>query len=137
MENNFTNTIKNWLIAEIENYKDTNLKTHKYDVASIITETIHVDGSVNCSKYLAIEFIKENFEEFGELVEYHKREFGGDLNPFNEPETAEVIAYICGVEILLNELKCLQKFAEEIILTNDLIKEIVEELEQNHFVINF
>lgn len=142
MENNFTRTIREWLIDELANYKGLNIEMYEEDIASTITERINYDGSVNCSSYEAKKFICDNFAEFGELLDFYNNEFEIILNPFSEPEKAEVIAYIEGVECLLNSLECLKKAKEQsedqpIILTNDLIKKMISELEVNDYCIKW
>ena len=142
MENNFTSTIKEWLIDELANYKDQDLEVYTSDLAYKITEDINNTGSVCCSRYHAKEFIKNNFEAFGGLVEYCKNNFEMTLNPFSEPEKAEVIAYIEGVTVLLNDLECLQEADntsefQTIILNNELIDKMIQELKENNFNIEF
>ena len=142
MENNFTNTIKNWLIDELEDCKGWEREIYLEDLAYTITETINVDGSVHCSTYQAKEFIEENFDEFGDLVEYCKNNFDEVLNPFLEPEKAEVIAYIEGVRSLLNDLDSLKEATEkseyqQIILSDELIDKMIQKLKENEFTIEF
>ena len=59
-----------------------------------------------------------------------------------EPEKAEVIAYIEGVNYLLNNLETLQKEIDkseydQIVLTDDLIDNVINELKNNDFEITF
>lgn len=46
----------------------------------------NANGSVLCNTYQTKEFIKENFELFGDLVQYCKDNWDMTLNPFSEPE---------------------------------------------------
>lgn len=140
MENNFTSTIKEFLIDELEERKGCNTQVYISDLAYNLTEYININGSVHCSTYKAIEFIKENFEDFGNLIEFAKNEFEILLNPFLEAEEVEVFAYIEGVRYLLNELKTYQELEEnnqEIILTDEIIDKLIKELEENEFEIEF
>lgn len=142
MENNFTSIIKEWLIDELANYKGQEKDVYLSDLAYDITEEININGSVNFSRYKAQEFIKENFEIFGDLVEYCKDNFEMALNPFSEPEKAEVIAYIEGVRYLLDQLDSLreadqQSEYQQITLTDQLLDQAIEELKAKEFEIEF
>lgn len=142
MENNFTSTIKNFVIDQLENRKGENLRVYISDLDYKLTEEINVNGSVHCSTYKAEQFIKGNFEEFGYLVKLAQEEYGTILNPFLEPDKAEVWAYIEGTRILLGESEVLQEIEEEnnydeIVLTDELIDKIIEELQSKEFEITF
>ena len=141
MENNFTKTIKDFLIDKLEEFKGQNENVYIGDLGNLLTEGINMDGSIHYSTYKSKEFIKENFEEFRELLEYLKISLDMELNPFNEPEKAEVIAYNEGVEYLLNQLKTIEELEErengKITLTDELIDKIIEELEKNKYEIEF
>ena len=139
---NFTKIIKDWLIDELEERKGENLEVYPEDLAYILTDYINTNGSVNFSAWEASQFIKDNFYTFGELIEYVKDNYDMDLNPMLEPEKAEVIAYIEGVNYLLNNLETLQKEIdkseyEQIVLTDELIDEMIKELEASDYDITF
>ena len=140
--NTFTTTIKNWLIDELEERKGQNMEVYPEDLAYILTDYINTNGSVNFSAWEASQFIKDNFYTFGDLIEYVKNNYDMDLNPMLEPEKAEVIAYIEGVNYLLNNLETLQKEIDkseydQIVLTDDLIDNMINELKNNDFEITF
>lgn len=143
--NTFTTIIKNWLIDELEERKGQNMEVCPEDLGYELTEGINVNGSVHCSAWEASKFIKENFYMFGDLVEYVKDNYAEYLNPMLEPEKAEVIAYIEGVNYLLNNLETLQKEIDkseynqniQIVLTDDLIDNMINELKNNDFEITF
>lgn len=138
MENNFTNTIKEFIIDQLENWKGVNLQVYTPDLGCILTEEIKVNSSVHGSAYKAKEFIKENFEVIGDLIELTQNEYATTLNPFLEPEKVEVWAYVEGTEFLLSQLEVLQEMGEnEITLTDELIDKIIEELESKEFEIIF
>lgn len=139
---NFTKIIKDWLIDELEEYKGGNPEVYPEDLAYILTDYINKKGSVHYSAGEALEFIKENFYMFCDLVEYVKDNYDKYLNPMLEPKKAEVIAYIEGVEQLLNSVKAIEKAAEEseyeqIVLTDELIDEIIKELKSSNYDITF
>ena len=139
---NFTKIIKDWLIDELEERKGQNMEVYPEDLAYILTDYINTNGSVNFSVWEASQFIKDNFYTFGELIEYVKDNYGMDLNPMLEPEKAEVIAYIEGVRWLLDNVKAIEKAVEEseteqIVLTDELIDEIIKELKSSDYDITF
>lgn len=140
--NTFTTIIKNWLIDELEERKGENMEVYPEDLAYILTDYINTNGSVHYSAWEASQFIKDNFYTFGDLIEYVKNNYDMDLNPMLEPEKAEVIAYIEGVNYLLNNLETLQKEIDkseydQIVLTDDLIDNVINELKNNDFEITF
>lgn len=138
MENNFTSTIKEFVIDQLESWKGGNLQVYIPDLDYELTEEINIKGSVHYSAYKAKEFIKENFEIFSDLIELTYNEYGTVVNPFLEPEQAEVWAYIEGTKFLLSRLEVLQEIGEnEITLTDELIDKIIEELESKEFEIIF
>lgn len=139
---NFTKIIKDWLIDELEERKGENLEVYPEDLAYILTDYINTNGSIHYSAWKSSQFIKDNFYTFGNLIEYVKDNYGMDLNPMLEPEKAEVIAYIEGVGWLLANVKAIEKAVEEseteqIVLTDELIDEIIKELEASDYDITF
>lgn len=131
---NYNELIKNFLITELEERKDYDLDLYSFELANDITSSININGSVHYSTYKAKEFIRLNFNFMGEVVDYYKENLDMVINPFSEPENAEVLAYICGVESLLNQSKALREADEDsehskITLTNELIEVIISELE--------
>lgn len=140
--NTFTTTIKNWLIDELEERKGQNMEVCPEDLGYELTEEINANGSVHCSAWKASEFIKENFYMFGDLVEYVKDNYAEYLNPMLEPEKAEVLAYIEGVNYLLNNLETLQKEIDkseydQIVLSDAIIDGMIEELKTSGLEIEF
>ena len=83
------------------------------DLAMRLTEEINMTGSANCSAYLAEENIAANLHLYGSLVDFLENELDMDLNPFKEPERAEVIAYIEAARILIDGSEVYQKWAQE------------------------
>lgn len=141
----FTTTIKEWLIEELGNYIgcEQEFYTDANEFAQKVTEGINCDGSVHCNRNLAIEFICDNFYKFGELLEYYQANFGElQDNPFSQPEKWEVIAYIYGVEQLLNNCDALVEAIDNseedhFILTDELIISLINNLNENNSDIEF
>lgn len=120
--NEFTKAVISLICDKVADY--VGQKVYPEDLATVLTEEINATGSVNCSAYWAEENIAANFHLYGSLVEFLENELDVRLNPFKEPEQAEVIAYIEAARILIGESEVYQKWAE----ANDYQKaEITEE----------
>lgn len=120
--NEFTEAVINFICDEVAGY--VGREVYPEDLDTVLTEEINMTGSVNCSTYCAKQNIVANFHLYGSLVEFLENEFGEKLNPFKEPERAEVIAYIEAARILIDGSEVYQKWAQE----NDYQKaEITEE----------
>lgn len=129
-------------MEQYENYKDycrtyilNNLEDFKgrafydsYELAREITYCDNVTGSFTYSTYLAKEYIKEWFNDLGEVLEDYEAEMGEPLNinPFNEAERFHAVMVILGVEKMLSELNTIPQ--DLFRLTEALIKDIVKEL---------
>lgn len=123
----FITDLKSQIIERLNDYKGS--ETYLCDLSGLLFESENVNGSVFCNTYKTKEFIKENFDLFGKLVEYAKDNMGINLNPFNEPEKAHVWLLLESAQSLLSQCKTVDKFwndSKE--LTEELINAIVEEL---------
>lgn len=120
--NEFTEAVVNFICDKVADYVGQEI--YPEDLATVLTEEINMTGSVNCSTYWAEENIAANFHLYGSLVAFLENELDVKLNPFKEPEQAEVIAYIEAAKILIDGSEVYQKWAQE----NDYEKaEITEE----------
>lgn len=120
--NEFTEAVIGLICDKVADY--VGQKVYPEDLAYKLTEEINATGSVNCSAYWAEENIAANSHLYGSLVAFLDSELDTRLNPFKEPERAEVIAYIEAARILIGGSEVYQKWAEE----NDYKKtEITEE----------
>lgn len=120
--NEFTEAVINLICDKVVEYVGQEI--YPEDLAMRLTEEINMTGSVNCSSYLAEKNIADSFFLYGSLVDFLENEFDMQLNPFKEPERAEVIAYIEAARILIERSPVYQKWARE----NDYQKaEITEE----------
>ena len=86
---NTINEIKADIISKLSDYAGNSY--YGCDLSGTLFEGENANGSVLCNTYKTKEYIKDNFELFGELVEYWKDNVGETLNPFSEPERAHVI----------------------------------------------
>lgn len=126
----FTTELKETIIDRLNDYKNTTV--YGCDIAYTLFE--NVNGTVLFSTYLTKEFIKENFDLFGDLVEYVDN-FGMKLNPFTEPEKAHVILMIEASQNLLSKLDFINDYWNEKIELNSEVIEVltqqINELEIN------
>ena len=123
----FTVDLIETIISRLNEYKGT--INYMCDLSSILFEGENADGSVLYSTYQTEEFIKENFDLFGYLVEYVKDNIGMTLNPFSEPEKAHVILLLEASQCILSKLPTIDKFwNDEKELTPKLIKQLTKEL---------
>ena len=123
----FTSELIETIISRLNDYKGT---THYLcDLSSILFESENIDRTVLYNTYLTKEFIKENFDLFGQLVEYAKDNIGITLNPFKEPEKAHVWLLLEASQSILSKLHTIDKFWDDKKeLTPKLIQQLTKEL---------
>ena len=125
----FTTELKETIIDRLNDYKNTTV--YGCDLAYTLFESENATGSVLCNTYLTKEFIKENFDLFGDLVEYIDDNLDMKLNPFLEPEKAHVILMLESSQSLLSQLDFINDYWDEKIkLTDKVIKEITDQLRE-------
>lgn len=125
---NLVNEIKNYISDKLQDYKGGNY--YGCDLAGILTEGENANGSVYCNTYENKELIKDNFDLFGDFLEYYTENFGTTLNLFSEPEKTHVCFLICAVKNMLIGCKLIQdKWDEKIELNAKNIKAINKHLE--------
>ena len=123
----FITDLKSQIIERLNDYKGT--ETYLCDLSGLLFESENANGSVFCNTYKTKEFIKENFDLFGQLVEYAKDNMGITLNPFNEPEKAHVWLLLEASQSLLSQCETVDKFwNDEKEIDDELINSITEEL---------
>ncbi|MFO0090035.1 MAG: hypothetical protein ACK518_04465 [bacterium] len=128
MENtNFTNDLKNTIIDRLNDYSGNSY--YACDLANTLFEGENANGSVLCNTYQTKEFIKANFDLFGDLVEYVKDNMHFTLNPFQEPEKAHVWLLLQASQSILSKLPTIDKnWNNQIELTPKMIKQLTKEL---------
>ena len=123
----FTSELIETIISRLNDYKGTT--NYMCDLSSILFESENVNGSVLYNTYQTKEFIKENFDLFGDLVEYVQDNMNMVLNPFSEPEKAHVWLLLEASQSILSKLQTIEKFwNDEKELTPKLIKQLTKEL---------
>lgn len=123
----FTQDLKNQIIEKLNDYSGG--QYYACDLAQTLFEGENANGSVLCSTYQTKEFIKENFDLFGDLVEYVKDNIDYTLNPFQEPEKAHVWLLLEASQSILSKLPTIdKKWNDQIELTPKMIKKLTKEL---------
>ena len=119
----FTSELIETIIDRLNDYKNTNF--YGCDLACTLFEGENANGSVLCNTYQTKEFIKENFDLFGDLVEYMQDNMNIVLNPLLEPEKAHVWLLLEASQSILSKLHTIDKFwNDEKELTPKLIKQL-------------
>jgi len=130
MDRELMELMKGFAIEALENYRGMDESVYSCDLSGELTMEINNNGSVSFSTFKAKEFIKKYYDEMGEVVEYCKDNFEMTLNPFSEPETAEVMMYITYVESLVNRLPTIDaEWNEQIELSDEMIDTLISEIE--------
>ena len=123
----FTAELIETIISRLNDYKGTT--NYICDLSSVLFESENANGSVLYNTYQTKEFIKENFDLFGALVEYVKDNMDYTLNPFAEPEKAHVWLLLEASQSILSKLPTIDKFwNDEKELTPKLIQQLTKEL---------
>ena len=123
----FTAELIETIISRLNEYEGT---THYIcELSSILFERENTNGSVLYNIYKTKEFIKENFDLFGYLVEHLQDNMDYTLNPFAEPEKANVWLLLEASRSILSKLPTIDKFwNDEKELSPNLIKQLTKEL---------
>ena len=125
----FTQDLKNQIIDKLNDYSGGTY--YACDLAQTLFEGENANGSVLCNTYQTKEFIKENFELLGDLVQYCKDNMDMTLNRFSEPEKAHVILLLEASQSILSKLPTIdKKWNENIELTPKMIKKLTKELNE-------
>jgi len=100
----FSRDFKEWLqekIAEaLDNYSDTSV--YGCDLVITLFEGENVNGSILFNTEDAKEFIKDHWDDAGEIHTYLKENLEMVINPFDEPEKFHVCMLLEGAREMLN-----------------------------------
>lgn len=141
MEYLYYNKIKDFvidiLLDKLDNLKDEEYKSYSCDLAYNLFEGENVDGVYFYNNYKATEFIKEHFEDLGEIIEELNFQFDKEfvnklvIDIFDNPDGFCVVIFMEVASYLIGQCKIIDElWNEEIILTNDKIDKIKKELEK-------
>lgn len=135
---NLKNELKNYVFKELKkklyNYEDTS--SYSCDLNYMLFEGENADGTYTYSTKDALDWIKEYWDDIGEVVEELKFQFGGmDYIPnvFERPEAFMVVIIIELAGYMLSQCPFINdNWNEEITLTKENIEKIINELEENN-----
>lgn len=134
LENNkIKDFVKNIVIEELYNYEDNSF--YGCDLGYGLLEGYNIDGVYFYNNYDAINFIKEHFDDFGEIVEELKFQYGGDINVipnvFEYPDRFCVVCFLEVASYILSKCKFVNdNWDNEIKITDEVIKIIENELKE-------
>lgn len=119
--------IKQDIISKLSDYSGTS--SYGCDLAYKLFEGENANGSVFCNTYKTKEYIKENFDLFGDFLENYEMNFGETLNPFTEPEKCHVIFLMEAAQSILSKCDFIdENWNTNIELTEDVIQTITDEV---------
>lgn len=133
------NSIKNEVIEDLQeklkDYEDVTI--YACDLSYTLFESYNVDGTVTYNTYSAEMWIKNNWDNIGEVLEELKFQFDDSyfkdivFDIWNNPEKFMVIVYLEVGSYLLSKCNFIDNnWNEEIILTSDNIDLISKQLEE-------
>jgi len=123
------NEIKADIISNLSEYAGNSY--YGCDLAYTLFEGDNANGSVFCNTYKTKEYIKANFDLFGEFLEHYNDEFGEYLNPFSQPERVHVIFLLEGVQSILSKCEFISdNWNAKIELTAENIETITNQVNE-------
>lgn len=129
------NYVIDLLLDNLDSYEDT--KTYGSELHYKLLEGYDVDGSITYNTYEAEEWMKNYWEEIGDVLEEITFEMGSDytskiaLDMFRSPERAMVAIVFEAASDIISDLEfCKEYWNDEVILTDKNIKIIKKELEE-------
>lgn len=135
MENieNFIDYCKSHIENEIDGYEGESI--YLCDLGWELTRDANASGSLTYSSALAREYLKEWNDEAAEYWDFEQSEYGKHYqNQFDNPEAYMVCMVIHGVNRLIDyaidELGLGDKWNDKVELTEELIKQIVEKVNE-------
>lgn len=129
-DNKIKEEVKEILKDKLDEYEDTTV--YGCDLAYKLSESENCDGSYTYSSYKAKQWIKDNFEDLGEIVEEMEFQMGKDSIPnvFNNPENFQVVVLIEVACSLLSRCDVIDEhWNDRIELDEEHISIIKEQLE--------
>lgn len=121
------------LIDKLNDYEGT--EEYGCDLAYRLYEGENADGVIFYSTYESKQWIKEHFEDLGEVVEELNFQFGEDYmakyNCFSEPDRFVLIVVVEVASYVLGQCPTIEKnWDNQFKLTKAKINKIIEELKE-------
>jgi hypothetical protein len=133
----YNNALEKWVLSEMAEHlrywegEDREISGGD-DLAFELFANENATGSYECSAYRATQWVKEYFEELGEVVDEMKNEWGSVANPFDEPERFQVQVVLFLASNLVWEsitLRGADEAGTEVTMTDDLVERIAHDWE--------
>ena len=125
------NNLQKWIIGEmIEHLQEMEGQVvYGCDLAFKLFENENVTGSYTCNAYKSRQWIKEYWDELGEVVEDYEFNYGElPTNPFKNSEVFQMQIILHMASSLITESNYIsENWDNNIELTADVIKTIVSE----------
>ena len=129
MENNLNTWLIDEIIEKLEECKGYPKKENMYDLAFDLFQSENVDGSYYCSRYQANEWIKENFDDLGDIIDEYEFCYGDSpANPFSEPEKFQVQIVIFQAQTILQSLE--SDYEDDFLLDDETIDSLIKALRE-------
>ena len=118
----------NYIVNRLQDFKG-NTYNDSYELANDLTMSDNMSGSFTYNTYDAQQYIKDWFNELGDILEQYEFQMGETLtvNPFTDSEKFHGIIVMFKIEWLLSHLEILS-IKDEITLDDKTIKAITDEL---------
>lgn len=128
-QNNFIADLKSTIIDRLNDYRGGSY--YVCDLPQTLFEGENANGSVLCNTYQTKEFIKANFDLFGQLVAHVNSEMDFTLNPFSEPEKAHVWLLLEASQSLISKLPTIEdNWNDKLELTDEVISILTNEINE-------
>lgn len=131
MENTLKNYVIDAMIDELGCMEDREI--YGADLGYEIFSEANCNGSYTCSTHEAEMFIKEYFEDIGEVLDNIKFNLGPENipNPFTESERFQVVIMLEMCSSLIAQVSIVdENWNNEFTLTKETIEKITKELEE-------
>lgn len=126
--------LEKWVLSEmmdkLEDWEDR--KVCLSELSWNLFEGENYNGSYWCSYYQAQEWVKEYFDDLGDVVEEMTSDWGDNVyNVFSQTESFQVQVVLYLADRLLGESQYIQdNWDDEVVLTEEIIKQIKDEWQE-------
>lgn len=129
IENLFT-YCKNHIFDKLPEYEGR--EVYACDLGDHLTDGMNCDGTFTYSRALALDYLREWWDDAALYYDYERDNFGESLhNPFDNPEAYTVCMVIEGVRSMLSQCKFIDDhWNDQIKLTKRNIKTILAQLDE-------
>lgn len=129
--------IINNLIDKLKELKDEERKVYICDLDYELWESERLDGTITYNTYTAREWIKQYFEDIGEVWEEiqfnYDKDFLQEFNPFDNSEKFMLLIVCEASGYLLSKCEFIaDNWDEEITLSNNIINKIIRQLKKQN-----